>query len=325
MSIATMVDVWKSTHQTVTVYGKPRSMFVNKQSGIVAYRKLSRSTNRYVYVLIPTIGGDSSNATPASNASKATDIVKRRCPVYLPKDVADQRCDIFNNKQPTSTCTAKMLDHIPYPKTIGQMQYVIGRDVLIKQSGLAALTDTCKQINVFMLPWFDGKSSPDGQRFWTPRLNNMFMKCAAEHGTKSPTSYPIRMVLSLVDMNHIRFGHEFPSSVDVEGETLPVTSVSILARGPSKTVIEMCQLCYNYSSPKNPLRLLAEVNPSHKAMYTCFLLPLSRGKKLAANKTKFIDITDQFIERLLSRLDDNNYKMAEIAGHYYPDEEGEGF
>jgi hypothetical protein len=246
--------------------------------------------------------------------------------VYLPKDVADQRCDIFNNQHPgINPCSGTIFEHIPYPETIGDMQYVIGRDVLIQLSGMSALTDTCKNIRVFTLPWFDGKSNPDGRRFWTPRLNNMFMKCAAEgQGAKpSKTLYTIRMVLSVVDMNHILHGHEFPSDVEVNGRTLPVSRVSILAPGPSKTVIELCQLCFNYSSPKDPLRLMAEVKPSHKAMYTCFWLPGTLCKKLL--EKNFKDITEMFMLRLLGRLEKDDYKVPEIVGRYYPDEEGEGF
>lgn len=289
-------------------------MFVNKHSGIMAYRKLSRSTNRYVYVQTLQIGGD-----PYPN-----DIVKKRCPVYLPKDVADQRCDIFTNQHPTGVCKASKFAHVPYPDTIGDMQYVIGRDLLIKASGLTALADTCRNIRVFVLPWFDG-TDPNGRRFWTPRLNNMFIKCAAKRGAKSPSLlYTIRMVLSVEDMNHLLTEQEYPSHVDLDGTTYPTTSVSIFARGPSKTIIELCQLCFNYSSSKDPLCLMAEVKPSHKAMYTCFWLPLSRSKALAAT-TKFVDITDDFVKCLLRRLDADEYKIADIAGRYYPDVADEGF
>ena len=253
----------------------------------------------------------------ASHAKHAKqNYAKKNCPVYLPENLNKDSCNtfIFNKNRKDNTveeCMQSMQSmQIAYPETIGNIQYVIGRNKLLEMSGFIDLSNKCSKIRTLVLPYRDTTYSDpeiEGVEFWNPRINNLLIKCMTDE------LKAIRMLISKYDIDVY-----FKKKKNVKlPEGIPVEKISIFSPNiRAQSVVEACQLFFFYKG----LKIFVEPKNSHELFYTAFIQNDSKVMD------KFKDITVAFKKLLRERIKDQHYKLEfNEEKRYYPDVPGEVF
>jgi len=247
--------------------------------------------------------------------AKHTTYAKQNCPVYLPENLNKDSCNtfIFNKNRKDSTVEECMFNNIAYPETIGNVQYVIGRNKLLETSGFVALSNKCSKIRTLVLPYRDTTYSDpeiEGVEFWNPRINNLLIKCAFETTTNN---FAIRMLISKYDIDVY-----FKKRTIELPEGILIDKISIFSPNTrAQSVVESCQLFFFYKG----LKIFVEPVNSHELFYTAFIV--KAGTEVFK---EFKDITGTFKRLLRERIKDQHYKLEfNEENRYYPDVRGEVF
>lgn len=225
---------------------------------------LDKDDYEYAQQMIDTYGGGVRMALdPGSHAQKRCDFKLMTLPDALPKE-------------------------LPGRKTVGQRQYVLGRQSIIKATGYYDFAKQSKRIVTLDVPFYEPAAKKlDSEVWWSPSLNDRFIQCAARLDER----FPIRLLLSRADLDHALGNRPLPDKTVVANTEFPITKVSVFhPDAKAQSITELSQLL----SLKFRVYLHSKSMSDHAI---CFVT-----KHMDLSPKKYKDITRHVIARLKRRV-----------------------